>query len=806
MWIFVTFLLATLPLYGAITARNSDAVSYSRARLNFTTDTTSTNDQYCVSSVSVTPPFTQCVMLNTAGATLNHSKIVGRLTPNTIYHWYVCTNNGAVCTDGSDTFTTGPEPSPRFKLPTKPTMVTPLIDSGSYTGGTYTMSACTQAEFQAGLNTAAAYAGTGSYLILVPWASNEVCNGINGRLPSRACEPNCGTIVVRPAVPSELYLPPPGVRLHPDQAFWWSNAPTLSSNTINAGNCNTTCPSALYANTTTSNWLFIGLKFTRSNATNDPGSSIINIHDDTKVLGIHDITFDRYAILQPGTVPPSSTSLRGITASMNNLCMINGYVYIVENSSTWLAIAFEITGLQGGRFENNDVMAPGISIFAQGRSTQTDATRTMNIYLHRNHHWWDRAWAIDGAGSLYTRQMLEFKQAWYVWVDGDIFEAQWAGGQTGNFSDNITLTLRASDNPGDINGSTNQMTQLLFTNITARNTPGFLVSSGEEGSASTPRNIDGFGSSDWWFENILIYGINGYDCHRVSACAERGQVALFGGAIENLTFDHVTSIAPQQGFAGPYNFAWLDNRGSGLRIRNNILSANWDGSVSYGLGGSFYANASTTAYPALPAATLPNTAARWNYFLTNEDGVDPSLDISHNLAFVGSIDSKTPSTYTNPAFLYDVATCAALYQQMGPTNTCVGVGTTPNDTLYSQASTFMLNAAAQNYTWMYNSPYVGAASDGTTLGVDLYKLSVAQGLVIGSSLQANASRDVYWETRDPNTVCYIDQGVTRTTVAGGSRFKHVTLASGGAFTLSCANAMDDVTYKPAVYQSAVPTH
>lgn len=789
----------------SITSRSVDSISYTRVRLNFVTDTLTNNDQYCVSSVSSTPPFTQCNMLSVSATSgLNHSRIVGRLTPNTLYHWYVCTGGGVVCTDGSDTFTTLSAPNPRFVMPTKPTMVTPQTDPGTY-GGTYTMSACTQTELQNGLNAAGAYSGSLAYLVLVPWSTNLVCNNINAKLPARACSPNCGPVVVRPNVPSTLYLPPPGVQLHPDQSFWYSNAVTLSSSAGGDASCSSTCPAAIWTDVATSNWLFIGLKFTRSIDGYVP--SLVAFQNLGATVDIHDITFDRCAFLYPGTLAPSQVSVRGITCALRNLSVLNSYMYLVNNKTFWFSVALEITGLQGGRFENNSIMAIGISVFAQTGGPPTLATRTMNIYFHRNHWWYDRTWAIPAPNSLYSRQMLEFKQGWYVWEDGDVFENEWYGGQTGAYATILALSLRADDSTTKLNGSINRLTNLTFTNITARNIPGWSLLSAQDGATNQSSVTDAAGSDNWWFENIQISGINGFDCfNSFGACSARGQLATGGGAIENLTMRHITSMAPNMGNAA-YTLAWLDFRGSGLRINNNIFSVSWnDYPGGYGHGGGFYASGSSTMYPALPTNTLANSGARWNYFFSNEDGYDPANSMGPNIWFNGSEHTNDPTSYTKTTELYPTATCTSLVAQNG-NNTCVGVGTTPNATLYNQNSTYVVDALNTNYSALGNSPYTGTASDGLSYGASPYKLSVAQGHVLASSIQAQPSGDVYWETRDPATICYIDTASTRTTVAGGSRFKHVTLGGPGtSYTLSCANAMDSSTYKPAVYTVVIPAH
>ena len=184
----------------------------------------------------------------------------------------------------------------------------------------------------------------------------------------------------------------------------------------------------------THHWRLLGLRFASTG-----GSDVISLGDGNQsdpLLVPSDLILDRIIIRGDAT----RGQKRGIALNSASTQILNSYIAgirLVGQESQGIACW---NGPGPFVIQNNYVEAAGIGMLFGGAAPAIDQLVPSNIVVRRNHVTRPVAWRT---GGWVVKNLFELKNARNVQVDGNLFENNWAGGQSG-FP--IVFTVRANGN------------------------------------------------------------------------------------------------------------------------------------------------------------------------------------------------------------------------------------------------------------------------------------------------------------------------------------------------------------------------
>ncbi|HEV3469529.1 MAG TPA: discoidin domain-containing protein [Pyrinomonadaceae bacterium] len=259
---------------------------------------------------------------------------------------------------------------------------------------------------------------------------------------------------------------------------------------------------------------------------------------------------------------------RGVSLNSAHTTIINSHISDIK----WEGVETQAVGGWNGPgpflIENNYLEAAGIQILFGGAPPAIPGLVPADITIRRNHFFKPLSWRIGDpsyAGTPWTvKNLLEFKSARRIRVEGNVMENSWAHAQTG---------WAFIINAGGDSGSTNVVEDLEFVNNIIRNVANGLNLRGMEPAdpATRMKRIR--------FSNNLI--------ENVGAFGGEGKVYQLLNGSESVTLDHTT-------VTGDVNsMALLDTAGSfkhvGCAFTNNVIPHGLYGVIAN--GGSYGAAA-----------------------------------------------------------------------------------------------------------------------------------------------------------------------------------------------------------------------
>jgi len=380
-------------------------------------------------------------------------------------------------------------------------------------------------------------------------------------LPNKSCT---GWVIIRTSTP-DSGLPAQGTRITPSFASVMPKIQNPSTTDISVS----TLDGA-------HNYRFIGVEFKLN-----PSFliSAANVIIDNATLA-HDITFDRcYFHGEPAT-----TQLRrGLIANGAAIAVIDSYfasIYTPDTDSQAIGIWNSSGPL---KFVNNYLEAAGENILFGGAGSQLVPSD-----IEIRHNWFRKplSWkANDPSYDGVTRSiknLLEFKFAQRVLVDGNIFENNWLAAQSGTA---IVFTPRFESGNAP-NAVDNDIT---FThNIVRHSGSGAVISGTDDTDPAQIVRANRILISDTLFDDI-----NGCTWTSVTVTCADGRLFLLEHGGNNETIQHVTGF--QSGVF--IYFAYQPPTLSSLVYRNNIEPSNTYGLIGDGIGqGSVALNAYAPGY------------------------------------------------------------------------------------------------------------------------------------------------------------------------------------------------------------------
>ena len=246
--------------------------------------------------------------------------------------------------------------------------------------------------------------------------------------------------------------------------------------------------------------------------------------------------------------------------------------------------------------ENNFISAAGENILFGGADPAIYNLVPSDITIRRNHFYKDPAWK----GKWLVKNMFELKSARRTLVDGNVFENNWADGQTG-----MAIVIKSSND-----GSTapwQGTTDLTFTYNIVRNSPSALnIAASPEVEYTGPVvPVARVRAAHNVFENIGTY--NGTEGRRL---------LILMNALTDVTIEHNTMMLNTPGLtllSDVYPLGAARN----IVINDNIATGNFDYAVFQ--GSQQVGSASLTAF----------AGSAWAFNRNVVTGVDPQFVAWH---------------------------------------------------------------------------------------------------------------------------------------------------------------------------------
>ena len=678
-----------------------DSISYSTARIQWTSSIATGTARVQYDSLTSTLPFANSTQFKNGAAGTVQGYTLGGLAPATTYYFVACSTASSTETCSSvGNFTTAAAPSgwpailPTPILPTAPTLpAMPTISGTTYTVGSNCNDGTT--GLQAYLNTAAAVGGSANQQILIPPSTS--CLG-NYELPTNT---GTGWIVVRTSAPDSS-LPPQGVRI---DSTYTSVMPVISA--LNTGG--NQLSGAIYTtNSGTSNWRFVGIQFT-----SQTGS-----HEDLICMQAgqtSNMIIDRTIFFANGGAGDAVSV--GIIADGSQTVIANNSITIVDPGQYGTAI--EVTGAQGILIDNNYIDAPGISVFSQENALfGADVPQGGNYQISRNFFAWDPAFI----NNSFARQHVEFKAGSKILINGNTFTSEWTGGNTGGYSNAIALNPRNGQNTDTFS---NYLSDITITNNDFHGVPGGV---GLWGSQNNLVVMDVPATKRVLIQNNLMYAINGF--YGSTGHTVNGAIFELRASLEGVLISHNSIYGNRGNF--PEIFDWSAGPGASIRFTNNILPA-----TSTNNSGNLRWDGDTSGQ--LPAPTFSQTTPIpvWHGVATANPNPDPASQFVGNALVPGVTDTSVDANYANASYAYTPATCTSYWAYLS--NLCAGNGgtTTANQVmqsigLWGPIANTSGYATVANWRFIYSSPYISGAhytTDGLDAGANIDQLEAAQGVV-----------------------------------------------------------------------------
>lgn len=353
-----------------------------------------------------------------------------------------------------------------------------------------------------------------------------------------------GWIVIRTALADEL-LPGPNQRIDP------SFAPILAKVAAKPG------LSAFQTTGRAHNYYFLGLEI----AAIGFSWNVIAIGngEDTLEELPHDFTFDRVYVHGH----PALGSRRGIAMNGRRIAVVNSWI------SDFKEVGFDSQALcawNGTTFKivNNYLEGSGENVMFGGAKPNIANLLCSDIEVRHNHFRKPLSWRVGDPtyeGTHWTvKNLFELKNADRIWIEGNIFENNWADAQTG-FA--ILFTPRTEG------GSCPWITvqNVTFERNIIRHIGGGFNISGRDGNFS---NVQ---ANHFLIKNNLIEDVDG------NKWGGDGRALQVISGVHHLTVDHNT-------FVNPLGGTFINADGPNFPNEHFVYQNNIASNAKYGLHGS----------------------------------------------------------------------------------------------------------------------------------------------------------------------------------------------------------------------------
>jgi len=219
-------------------------------------------------------------------------------------------------------------------------------------------------------------------------------------------------------------LPVPGTRVTP------ANAASMPKITVGTG-----AGSAIETNAQAHHYRFVGIEF--KPVANNYVNTLVSIGTgETSLASLpHDITFDRCYIHGD----PTAGGRRGIAMNGNAIAVIDSYISDFKEDGADTQAVWSYNGAGPFKIVNNYLEAAGENVMFGGAEPTITNLVPSDIEIKRNHFFKPLAWITQ---PWSVKNLLEFKNARRVLVEGNVLENNWLNAQLGIA---IQLTPRNED-------------------------------------------------------------------------------------------------------------------------------------------------------------------------------------------------------------------------------------------------------------------------------------------------------------------------------------------------------------------------
>lgn len=362
---------------------------------------------------------------------------------------------------------------------------------------------------------------------------------------------------------------------------------------------------------------------------------------------------------------------RGVTFNGIRLAVVDSTISDIHttNQDTQAIVGWNGTGPY--KIVNNDLEASGENIMFGGSDPANPSFVASDIEIRGNYFFKPLTWNAGdpsyGGIHWMVKNSFEIKMARRVLIDGNIFENSWVDGQDG-----VAISIKSSMQ-GDKNGCAPcSTTDITFSNNIIRGAAEGIALVGQEGPGGANGIPGPLRGARITFTNVLVYPLPGYLFSFV--VNNSYQPIDYFGEFQDVQISHFTGlVATTIAKIDPPTPAF-DSNSPNFVVKDSILERHL-----YGFGAG-----STEGKGLLDSNFVPYT---WDHvLLLNTSGIQDS-----NAYLVGKYPAGT--------IVVD------------------GYGALAN---YSGG-----NADYHGYSLAPNSPYIGAASDGTNIGVNFSALDAA---------------------------------------------------------------------------------
>lgn len=332
-------------------------------------------------------------------------------------------------------------------------------------------------------------------------------------------------------------LPPEGSRVHPRDAV---NMPKLVSPD--------TAP-VVAAAERAHHFRFVGIEFHPSPRVYMYGVIQLGLGTETSAADLpHDFVFDRCYIHGD----PDAGARRGIYISGGGVTVENCYL------ADFKGIGEDTEALSGSNTPgplniiNNYLEASGENIIFGGGGTFVPDMVPSDIVIRHNYFYKPLAWRKGDphfAGTLWTvKNLLEFKRARRVLVEGNLFENCWAQAQAG-YAIAFTVRTDQGHTPWSVVEDVN------FThNIVRHAAAGFTITGHDDNGMGQEKNIvikdnllDDISGSIWGGQDKmfqLLFGTDGVTIDHNTVIGDAIATTMIGGQVSHTNFIFRNNVVP----------------------------------------------------------------------------------------------------------------------------------------------------------------------------------------------------------------------------------------------------------------------
>ena len=374
----------------------------------------------------------------------------------------------------------------------------------------------------------------------------------NGPIKLRA-KSGTATITIRSAAP-DASLPPAGTRIKPSYSTF---LPKIRAN--NTG-------PALRTDAGASHYVLMFLEFLPASST--ASANLVELggagsSQSTLSIVPQDLVIDRcYLHGDPGY-----GQRRGVALNSGNTKIVNSYFSDFKGVNQDTQAIMGWNGPGPFVIENNYLEAAGENIMFGGTDPKIPNLIPSDIRIVRNliskpTAWMSQAWTV--------KNLIEFKNAQNVLVEGNTIENNWAAGQQG-YSILFTPRNQSGTAPWTI------VRDVTIQNNVIRHVAAVFNICGYDNLATSEQT-----------QSIVIRNNVMYDISTKwakSGTTANGRLAVIGGGPKNITFDHNT-VDNTNGNATLFIYAGYSRTGTsitGFDVTNNLFS-----DTSYGIYGDKY--------------------------------------------------------------------------------------------------------------------------------------------------------------------------------------------------------------------------